>query len=116
METERKTGLGGSLLLQRTEIPARVMPPAVPIQPPNTEMTALPEPPHPVAVIQSAPRTSRKRKKPALVLRDRCTLYLERDVNEQLAHTSHAEGRDRSEVVSELLRKHLPKYQIERLK
>jgi hypothetical protein len=78
----------------------------------------MPAEPQPEPVIQAVqqPARKRKKKKPALVLRDRCTLYLERDVNELLDHAAHAEARDRSELVSELLRKHLPRYQVERLK
>ena len=49
-----------------------------------------------------------------LTLRDKVTLHLDRDVNEQLDLAARVEGKERSEVTSEILRKHLPRYRIER--
>lgn len=58
------------------------------------------------------PNAGRAKESPRLTLRDRCTLYIERDVNERLAFVARLEGKERSEVVSDLLRQHLPKYRI----
>lgn len=116
MEKQNKTGLGKSLLLQRTVISA--VPPTTPaVVPaeevtPAPELTELPEPilePIPVP----PPPASRKSSAKPLVLRDQCTLYLEREVNKQLHIVARAEGRERSEIVSDILRQHLPKYRIE---
>lgn len=120
MTNDRKTGLGNSLLLRRTAQP--VEPPVEPQEEPVQE-TPPPEPtppiePQPEPTVETAmvappaaPQTKRTEK---LTLRDRCTIYLERGVNEQLHMTSRIEGKERSEIVSEILRKHLPKYRIER--
>lgn len=120
MEPEKKqTGLGMSLLLRRTEPKPITEQPAVVSQP---EPTAVPEPvtaqPSVEEVaVQEIPKGNRKktRQKPQ-VLQDRCTLYIARDVNDKLDLASRVEDRDRSEIVSELLRKHLPEYRIERKK
>lgn len=116
METERKTGLGGSLLLQRTDVPPQFKPQDSPIEVPDVEIAAVPEKAQPNAIIEEPRQKQPMRRKAARVLRDRCTLYLERDVNEQLDIAARLQGRERSEVVTELLQKHLPKYQVERLK
>ncbi len=116
METSNKTGLGNSLLLQRTVISA--VPPATPAVVPAQEATPAPVLPYqPESIPEPIPippiQASRKSPKQPLVLRDQCTLYIERGVNRQLHIVAHAEGRERSEIVSDILRKHLPKYRIE---
>jgi metal-responsive CopG/Arc/MetJ family transcriptional regulator len=47
-------------------------------------------------------------------LRDRCTVYLDPAVNQQLDFVARVERRQRSEVVTDILRRYLPKYQIKR--
>ena len=47
--------------------------------------------------------------------RDRCTIYIDQDVNEQLETAARMERKQRSELVTELLRQHLPKYRIDRI-
>lgn len=117
METPKKTGLGSSLLLRRTETPA-VIPSAALVVPPSDVIPT----PETLPSIQPAPETtsvppiqvSRRSPKKPLVLRDPCTLYIERGVNKQLHLAARVEGRERSEIVTDLLRKHLPKYRVER--
>ena len=118
METTRKTGLGDSLLLRRTEAPLIAAPAVVPdVQ--TSDVMPIPEtvPPVPKKFETKSvlPRqTPTKKRKAPLVLRDRCTLYLEREVNDQLDMTARIEGRERSEVATDILRKYLPKYRVER--
>lgn len=122
MVTDRKTGLGSSLLLRRTAQPAElpVEPKTVPVQEipasePKPLPTIDPQPESAVDMPVVAPPSMPKMKgTEKLTLRDRCTIYLERGVNDQLHMTSRIEGRERSEIVSEILRKYLPKYRIER--
>ncbi len=122
MATDRKTGLGSSLLLRRTAQLAEpsVEPKTEPVQEiPASEPKPLPpvesQPESAVEMpVVALPSTPKKKGTEKPTLRDRCTLYLERGVNEQLHMTSRIEGRERSEIVSEILRKHLPKYRIER--
>lgn len=117
METTRKTGLGDSLLLRRTEAPSAVTPTVIPdAQVPAGVSTPEPTPSEPATVEAESvlpPPDSKLPRKVPLVLRDRCTLYLDRAVNEQLHMAARIEGRERSEVVTDILRKHLPKYRIE---
>jgi metal-responsive CopG/Arc/MetJ family transcriptional regulator len=47
-------------------------------------------------------------------LRDRCTVYLDPAINQQLDLVARIERRQRSEVVTDILRHYLPKYQIKR--
>ena len=118
METIRKTGLGDSLLLRRTEAP----PTAVPAVPADVQTPDLSSPPEPTSSVPAIATTdsalpqpsSKKRPKEQLVLRDRCTLYLERAVNERLDMAARIEGRERSEVATDILQKYLPKYRVER--
>lgn len=112
--TPKKTGLGSSLLLRRTE------PPAAPRRPDARDGQAAQrsaDPETPATPAAETPETSRP-KPPAAkhraVPRDRCTLYLDQDVNERLDLAARIEGRERSEVASDLLRRHLPKYRVER--
>lgn len=123
MENKNKTGLGGSLLLRKTEPTAPQTPPTVPppevASMPPVEPQPVQESPENVSTpsmprnLKSRQRTSKKGKKP-LVLRDQCTFYISHEVNERLHLVSGIEGRDRSEIVSDLLQKHLPTYRIER--
>lgn len=119
MKTTRKTGLGDSLLLQRTEPAPETIVPA-PTDVPASEPMSIPTPPPPQTEVEAEPAlpepVSKKQQKVKLVLRDRCTLYLERTVNEQLGMVARIEGRERSDIASDILRKHLPKYRIEREK
>ena len=104
----RRTGLGfGSLLLHRT-----------------TEQEAPPTPKPQPAIEQ--PETERYEESPLPLkrplnergiirnrdLRDRCTVYLDPAVNQQLDIVAGVERRQRSEVVTDILRRYLPKYQI----
>lgn len=115
METTRKTGLGSSLLLQRTEAPAE---PSVSVDVQTPGIPAKWEPsPAEVTRERAAPPQSVSRKKQKgqpLVLRDRCTLYLEREINEQLHLVARIEGRERSDIVTDILRQYLTKYRVER--
>ncbi|MDB5341993.1 MAG: hypothetical protein JWP89_370 [Schlesneria sp.] len=118
MQPTRKTGLGDSLLLRRTEEPAPEAS-AVSADVPMASVSPAPESEPTVPVVTPIepvlPRTtSTKKRKEQLVLRDRSTLYLERSVNEQLRLVARIEGRERSEVATDILRKYLPKYRIER--
>jgi hypothetical protein len=102
-QNNKRTGLGGSLLLQRTD-------PQPPVDNPVPFLT--PERPERFD-IQPEPVRQVEIKKPQ-ELRDRCTLYLDRDVNTQLDLVARIERRQRSEVVTEILRDNLPKYRIDR--
>lgn len=117
----KKTGLGSSLLLQRTE-------PTSASQPRNARDVQTPEVPETSALDEvedaavQTPRTlkrsqrsphSQRRGKARVIPRQRCTLHLDEDVEEQLDLVARVEGKERSEVVSDLLRTHLPKYRIQ---
>lgn len=117
METSKNTGLANSFLLRRTEVPAVL--PDVPVVTPTQEtesvletpVSPVPTPePTPVSPIQNAPQSHKKQP----VLRDRCTLYIAQEVNELLDVAARVEGRDRSEIVTDILREHLPTFRIER--
>ena len=117
METPKKTGLGNSLLLRRTALPPFV--PQAPPVVPTLNSTVIPESlPVPLPESETTPaplmRASRKTRTKPLVLRDRCTLYIAREVNEKLQTAASVERRERSEIVSDILREHLPTYRIER--
>jgi hypothetical protein len=112
MKDKPKTGLGSSLLLQRTDkrkrSPARDgKTPEAPKssgRPDASDHGATPKPAEPI-----------KRPEPVVLPRQRCTLYLDEDVNEQLSLTAGIENKQRSEIVTEILRRHLPTYTIERV-
>jgi len=70
-----------------------------------------PEPPTWAHQEVAASRTKPTRK---FQLRDRCTLYLDPEVNQQLDLVAGIERRQRSQVVTELLRQYLPDYQVQR--
>ncbi len=98
---ERHTGLGGSLLLQRTAPqPSTVV---------STPLQIAEQPEH--ADVPPEPEPKTEVKKPQ-ELRDRCTLYLDREVNAQLDFVARIERRQRSEIVAEILRGNLPKYSV----
>lgn len=118
MENSPKTGLGDSLLLRRTETPQAPGRPDVSALP---DAQALADAPDQAAVSDVQPSSrpkrpagSRGRKAQRLTLRDKVTLHLDRDVNDRLDLAARVEGKERSEVASEILRRHLPKYHIER--
>jgi hypothetical protein len=109
MKDKPKTGLGSSLLLQRTEKPER-------LDAQESETSKRPE--RPDVSKRSADRKVEGRvEKPSQVVlpRFRCTLYIDEDVNEQLSLTAGIEKKQRSEIVTEILRSHLPTYSIERV-
>ncbi|MBA3311787.1 MAG: ribbon-helix-helix domain-containing protein [Planctomycetota bacterium] len=115
------TGLGGSLLLKRTEQAEPKNAPDV-RDVPNVANVRASEKPQESETAKAAqtpkrserPRPPRREKAAQAVPRDRCTLYLDQDVNERLDIAARIEGRERSEVASDLLRRHLPTYRIER--
>lgn len=117
MQPKRKTGLGNSLLLQRTEVSPAEASVSSGVSMTGVSPTPESEPTEPPAT-QTKPVLPRReptnKRKEQLVLRDRSTLYLERSVNEQLRRVAQIEGRERSEVATDILRKYLPKYRIER--
>ncbi|MBI1902936.1 MAG: hypothetical protein HYS13_17705 [Planctomycetia bacterium] len=108
MAKPKTTGLGESLLLRRTDPPAdRPRKPAKngqerkeapPIEPAGADD---PAPADPLSTVHRA------------VPRDRTTLYLDQDVNDWLDLAARIERKQRSELASEILRKHLPRYRIE---
>jgi hypothetical protein len=100
---DKNTGLGESLLLQRTA-------PQPPIDPRIPSQTSE----RPVHLdVNPEPERKLEIKKPQ-ELRDRCTIYLDRDLNKQLALVAHIERKQRSEIVTEILRNNLPKYRVDR--
>lgn len=118
MKNDKKTGLAPSLLLRRTE-PTEIpepnnVPPATEIDEPVTE-TAFPDA---QTSSQSETATIAGSRRPGkifrMIPRDKATIYMERDLNEQLRRVAALEGRDRSDVVNQILRKHLPRYRVER--
>jgi len=103
----RRTGLG-SLLLRRTDGERHPKPPEE-----HEPHRGPPDPtldPGPGIDLPTEPTRKTNRARP----RDRCTLYLDEDVNQQLDLVARVERRQRSEVVTELLRRHLPSYRISR--
>jgi hypothetical protein len=102
--TEKKTGLGNSLLLKRTS-PRNAPSPHVSerLDAQTSEASRR----------LDARKNQRGGKRPAKPLRDKCTIYLESDVNERLEIVARMERKERSEVVTEILRRHLPKYRVD---
>jgi hypothetical protein len=106
----KKTGLAAEpLLLQRTDQVAE----------PQTEQFSAPP-------SQAAPRKNSNHpplpaRKPTkrnggayrAVPRTKVTLFIDEDVNAHLDLTARVEGKQRSEVATEILRKHMPRYRIE---
>ena|SRR5579872_305857 len=113
METTRKTGLADSFLFRRTE-PDDAPQPAkrqdAPDAPGVSDVPNAPDAQEPTPRGRS--RVPRPKKSQRVTLRDRCTLHIDRDVNEWLDLVARIEGKERSEVVSEILRNNLPKYRI----
>lgn len=99
---DKNTGLGSSLLLKRTA-DASAKNTDGDVQTP--EASGRPD----VKADQPAKPTRPQPKD----LRDRCTIYLDADVNRQLDLVARIERRQRSEVVTDLLRANLPKYRID---
>lgn len=97
---DQNTGLGDSLLLRRTDEPRAAQP--------ITDAQTSRRPEH-----LDVPESKRPARK-VRPLRDRCTIYLEPDVNRQLDLVARLEHKQRSEVVAEILRTHLPRYEVRR--
>jgi hypothetical protein len=113
--TDKHTGLGDSLLLQRTAPPQRPELPTVPQPMDRLEhLEANPEHVDQPAQSNMLPQNNRSPQsdQPPRPLRDRCTIYLDREVNAELDFVARIERRERSAVVSEILRGHLPKYHV----
>lgn len=102
-DNRKRSGLAGSFLFGRRAEPVSDAPNV-------SDVSDVQTPPVPAI---SKPRQPVSRASKPLSLRDRCTIYLERTVNDRLDLVARIEGRERSEVVTELLQKHLPKYRIE---
>ena len=104
----RRTGLGlGSLLLHRTT--EQEVPPV-----PKAHAISQPQAPeaYPETAVPQGRALNQRGINRARQLRDRCTLYLEPGVNQQLDLVARIERRQRSEVVTDILRRYLPKYRI----
>jgi hypothetical protein len=101
---DKHTGLGESLLLQRTASEPSTK---LPQPPPQTFERSERHDVHPEPQQPPAPRKAQE-------LRDRCTLYLDADVNTQLDLVARIERKQRSEVVTAILRENLPKYRVDR--
>lgn len=112
----KSTGLG-SLLLKRTENDA-----ASESKPPAVETSKRPDvqaaQDRSSAEIKSDSSSTEQNNSAAKqeadrpqTARDRCTLYLDADLNRQLHIAAKLEGKERSEIVSEILRQHLPVYE-----
>lgn len=113
--SDKKTGLGNSLLLRRTE---PTLEPEIATEAqssdrsepqklqrsetPDGEVLQTPQPPE-----DPLPPTP----KPQPV-RDRCTIYLDPDVNRRLHVVARIEGKDRSDIVTEILRQYLPEFEV----
>lgn len=114
-QNDKKTGLGSSLLVRRTgtsEDPERFDVPNVSdASEPETSNSSEPQNAQtPETSERSNVQTSRKSIRQ--VVRDRCTLYLDQDVNERLRLVAGIEGKERSEIASDLLRQYLPEYDV----
>jgi hypothetical protein len=92
---KKRTGLG--FLLARTEPEY----PKTPQKPIDTEQPSSPNAPEPETEVQSLKQ-----------LGDRCTIYLDRDINAHLDFVSRIECKRRSQIVCEILRAYLPKYSV----
>lgn len=106
MSTSRRTGLGVPHLFRR---PAEAKPTPLPEQ---EDLQPNDQPPESTNWGQRELPASRTQPVRKPRLRDRCTLYLDPEINQQLDFVAGVERRQRSEVVTELLRAHLPKYRI----
>ena len=107
-ETPKKTGLGSSLLLQRTA-PAPSHPqPAVAKETPEPSGTSRTS----GASETSRPPGRRPPRQPRQRPRIRRTLYLELELDERLSGVAGIERKERSEVINEVLRRHLPQYTV----
>lgn len=100
--SDENTGLGDSLLLKRTS-DDNADKSSDDVQTPET--SKRPDAP-----------TDRQGKPPRRGprdLRDRCTIYLDPEINRQLDLVARIERKQRSEVVADILRANLPKYRID---
>jgi hypothetical protein len=100
--TDKNTGLGNSLLLKRTADHG----PEKPSQGAQTSESSG----RPDVIPDGQPKPTRRKPRD---LRDRCTIYLDPDVNQQLDLVARIQRRQRSQVVTEILRANLPKYRID---
>lgn len=100
--TDKNTGLGDSLLLKRTD------PDGAGELPKDAQTPGAAK--RPEAAVRRPSKTARPT---PIQLRDRCTIYLDPDVNRQLDLVARIERRQRSEVVTDTLRANLPKYRVD---
>lgn len=114
-QSDKQTGLGSSLLVRRTEPPQEMAEtanpkPRVSLEPVREEQSDAVDP----RVIQTPkrPDVQTSEKSQPQGVRDRCTLYLSPDVNQRLHITARLEEKERSDVVNELLRQNLPKFEV----
>jgi hypothetical protein len=121
MAKERKTGLGDFLFGRESNSP---------VPPQRSEADYAPEVDEPQQQVRAdhenrpipepqgyPPRTFRRptnRRVALKALRDKCTIYLEPDVNQELDVVSRVEQKMRSEVVNDILRQYLPHYDVRR--
>ena len=102
----KETGLGANSFLLRRPTEETVERPDV------SESAPIPTSKQPPTT-RPADRAARpKPNKPQPTPRDRCTLYLDREINERLDLAAQFEDSERSEIVTKMLRQHLPKYRI----
>ena len=102
----KQTGLGVDSFLLRRPTEEATERPDVPESAPTAESQLPP-------TARPADRAARpKPNKPQPTPRDRCTLYLDREINERLDLAAQFEDSERSEIVTKMLREHLPKYRI----
>ena len=112
--SNKKTGLGSSLLLKRTTPPeptlnvnhCSALPPLT--EPERSNVSDVSDAPQDQPTVASNQPVNE-------VLRDRCTIYIDKDVNDRLETAARLERKQRSEVVTEILRQHLPNYRIDRI-
>lgn len=121
-EKPKNTGLG-NLLLKRTSPPAEPAAPAAEVgeeeptpSPAVASNSTLPRKREPEPLPERAPalpvRPPRRRAAKRTRLRLRRTIHLEDDLDEQLSLVAGIEGKERSEIVNSLLRKHLRQYEV----
>lgn len=113
--SNKGTGLGSSLLVRRTEPLAEPkvseeVQAAVDPEPQKREDSTTPS--SQVLQIHVHEDNSAGQETKPQMIRDRCTIYLDPDVNQRLHLTARVEEKDRSQIVNEILRQHLPEFQV----